>query len=105
MYNYFVFESRKTKERVIVKEIHNRMLKAFRMNNNVVVEGPIIDWRELNKMRRDENLRILARYISMSEVPAAVNFEVDNKGLKTTAVIIDEYWRKGNGNNLRKRYY
>ena len=105
MYNYFVFESRKTKERVIVKEIHNRMLKAFRMNNNVVVEGPLMDWRELNKMRRDENLRILARYISMSEVPAAVNFEVDNKGLKTTAVIIDEYWRKGNGNNLRKRYY
>ena len=105
MYNYFVFESRKTKERVIVKEIHNRMLKAFRMNNNVVVEGPIIDWRELNKMRRDENLRILARYISMSEVPAAVNFEVDNKGLKTTAVIIDEYWRKSNGNNLRKTYY
>lgn len=105
MYNYFVFESRKTKERVIVKEIHNRMLKAFRMNNNVVVEGPIIDWRELNKMRREENLRILARYVSMSEVPAAVNFEVDNKGLKTTAVIIDEYWRKGNGTNLRKRYY
>lgn len=105
MYNYFVFESRKTKERVIVKEIHNRMLKAFRMNNNVVVEGPIIDWRDLNKMRRDENLRILARYVSMSEVPAAVNFEVDNKGLKTTAVIIDEYWRKSNGPNLRKRYY
>lgn len=105
MYNYFVFESRKTKERVIVKEIHNRMLKAFRMNNNVVVEGPIIDWRELNKMRREENLRILARYVSMSEVPAAVNFEVDNKGLKTTAVIIDEYWRKSNGTNLRKGYY
>lgn len=77
MYNYFVFENGITKERVIVKQVHDKILRIFKLRNKVTV-GKIITFSELRRIRRDESLRYLGRYKSYSNEPAPINFESEN---------------------------
>lgn len=78
MYNYFVFRADKTKERIIVKEVTDRMLRIFRLKNNVPI-SMIINWKQLGYLSRRCGFKYIGRYTSYGSIPAPINFEDDYK--------------------------
>ena len=78
MNNFFVFESKKNKERIIIKPITDKLLMLYRLKR-CVVNGEMIDYVQLGEIRKQEELRCISSYKSYSEIPSGINFEYERR--------------------------
>lgn len=76
MNNYIVLESEKNKERFIMKPITDKLLMLYRVKRHVV-NGKMINYNQLDDVRRQEKLRCVGNYISYAAIPSEINFEYD----------------------------
>ena len=73
MNNYIVLESEKNNERFIMKPIANGLLMLYRVKRHVV-NGEMIDYKQLSEMEKQEKLRCIGNYVSYSTMPSEINF-------------------------------
>ena len=74
MNNFIILESEKNNERFIIKPIANRLLMLYRVKRHVV-NGEMIDYKQLSEIEKQEKLRYIGNYISYSAMPSEINFE------------------------------
>ena len=75
---YIVLESEKNKERFIMKPIANGLLMLYRVKRHVV-NGKMIDYKQLSEMEKQEKLRCIGNYVSYSTMPSEINFEYERR--------------------------
>ena len=78
MNNFIILESEKNNERFIMKPIANRLLMLYRVKRHVV-NGEMIDYKQLSKMEKQEKLRCIGNYLSYSTMPSEINFEYERR--------------------------
>lgn len=76
MNNFIILKSEKNNERFIIKPIASGLLMLYRVKRHVV-NGEIIDYKQLSKMEKQEKLRCVGNYISYSTMPSEINFEYE----------------------------
>ena len=76
MNNFIILESEKNNERFIIKPIANGLLMLYRVKRHVV-NGEMIDYKQLSEMNNQEKLRCVGNYISYSTMPSEINFEYE----------------------------
>ena len=76
MNNFIILESEKNNERFIMKPIANRLLMLYRVKRHIV-NGEMIDYKQLSEMKKQEKLRCIGNYISYSTMPSEINFEYE----------------------------
>lgn len=80
MNNFIVFESKKDKERVIIKPITDELLMLYRVKRHIV-NGEMMDYGQLGKIRKQEKLRCIGNYISYAVIPSEINFEYERRDI------------------------
>lgn len=80
MNNFIVLESEKNKERVIIKPIADKLLMLYRVKRHVV-NGEMMDYEQLGKIRKQEKLRCISNYISYAVMPGEINFEYERRDI------------------------
>lgn len=78
MNNFIILESKKNNEKFIIKPIANRLLMLYRVKRHVV-NGEMIDYKQLSEMEKQEKLRCIANYISYATMPSEINFEYERR--------------------------
>ena len=78
MNNFIILESEKNKERFIMKPIANGLLMLYRVKR-LVVNGEMIDYKQLSEIEKQEKLRCIGNYISYSTMPSEINFEYERR--------------------------
>ena len=76
MNNFIILESEKNNERFIMKPIANGLLMLYRVKRHVI-NGEMIDYKQLSEMEKQEKLRCVGNYISYSTIPSEINFEYE----------------------------
>ena len=77
--NYFIIlESEKNNERFIIKPIADKLLMLYRVKRRVV-NGEMIDYKQLSEIEKQEKLRCIGYYISYSTMPSEINFEYERR--------------------------
>lgn len=74
MNNFIILESEKNKERFIIKPIADKLLMLYRVKRHIV-NGEMMDYNQLGKIRKQEKLRCIGNYISYATMPSEINFE------------------------------
>lgn len=80
MNNFIVLESEKNKERFIMKPIANGLLMLYRVKRHVV-NGKMMDYGQLGKIRKQEKLRCIGNYVSYAVMPSEINFEYERRDI------------------------
>lgn len=80
MNNYIVFESEKNKERYIIKPIVDDLLMLYRVKRHIV-NGEMMDYNQLGKIRKQQKLRCIGNYVSYATMPSEINFEYERKDI------------------------
>ena len=78
MNNFIILESEKNNERFIMKPIANGLLMLYRVKRHVV-NGEMIDYKQLSEMEKQEKLRCIGNYLSYSTMPSEINFEYEER--------------------------
>ena len=78
MNNFIILESEKNNERFIMKSIANGLLMLYRVKRHVV-NGEMIDYKQLSEIEKQEKLRCISNYISHSTMPSEINFEYERR--------------------------
>ena len=78
MNNFIILESEKNNERFIIKPIANGLLMLYRVKRHVV-NGEMIDYKQLSEMEKQEKLRCIGNYISYATMPSEINFEYERR--------------------------
>ena len=78
MNNFIILESEKNNERFIMKPIANGLLMLYRVKRHVV-NGEMIDYKQLSEMEKQEKLRCVGNYLSYSTMPSEINFEYERR--------------------------
>lgn len=78
MNNFIILESEKNNKRFIIKPIANGLLMLYRVKRHVV-NGEMIDYKQLSEMEKQEKLRCIGNYISYSTIPSEINFEYERE--------------------------
>ena len=78
MNNFIILESEKNNERFIMKPIANGLLMLYRVKRHVV-NGEMIDYKQLSEMEKQEKLRCIGNYLSYSTMPSEINFEYERR--------------------------
>ena len=78
MNNFIILESEKNNERFIIKPIANGLLMLYRVKRHVV-NGEMIDYKQLSEMEKQEKLRCVGNYISYATMPSEINFEYERR--------------------------
>lgn len=76
MNNFIILESEKNNERFIIKPIANGLLMLYRVKRHVV-NGEMIDYKQLSEIEKQEKLRCIGNYLSYSTMPSEINFEYE----------------------------
>ena len=80
MNNFIILESEKNNERFIIKPIASGLLMLYRVKRHVV-NGEMIDYKQLSEMNNQEKLRCVGNYISYSTMPSEINFEYEREDI------------------------
>ena len=78
MNNFIILESEKNNERYIMKPIANGLLMLYRVKRHVV-NGEMIDYKQLSEIEKQEKLRCVGNYVSHSTMPSEINFEYERR--------------------------
>ena len=78
MNNFIILESEKNNERFIIKPIANGLLMLYRVKRHVV-NGEMIDYKQLSVIEKQEKLRCIGNYLSYSTMPSEINFEYEER--------------------------
>ena len=78
MNNFIILESEKNNERFIMKPIANGLLMLYRVRRHIV-NGEMIDYKQLSEMEKQEKLRCIGNYLSYSTMPSEINFEYEER--------------------------
>ena len=78
MNNFIILESEKNNERFIIKPIANGLLMLYKVKRHVV-NGEMIDYKQLSEIEKQEKLRCVGNYISYSTMPSEINFEYEER--------------------------
>ena len=78
MNNFIILESEKNNERFIIKPIANGLLMLYRVKRHVV-NGEMIDYKQLSEIEKQEKLRCIDNYVSYSTMPSEINFEYERR--------------------------
>ena len=78
MNNFIILESEKNNERFIIKPIANGLLMLYRVKRHVV-NGEMIDYKQLSEIEKQEKLRCIGNYVSYSLMPSEINFEYEKR--------------------------
>ena len=78
MNNFIILESEKNNERFIIKPIANGLLTLYRVKRHVV-NGEMIDYKQLSEIEKQEKLRCIGNYLSYSTMPSEINFEYERR--------------------------
>ena len=78
MNNFIILESEKNNERFIIKPIANGLLMLYRVKRHVV-NGIMIDYKQLSEIEKQEKLRCISNYLSYSTMPSEINFEYERR--------------------------
>ena len=78
MNNFIILESEKNNERFIIKPIANGLLMLYRVKRHVV-NGEMIDYKQLSEIEKQEKLRCIGNYLSYSTMPSEINFEYERR--------------------------
>ena len=78
MNNFIILESEKNNERYIMKPIANGLLMLYRVKRHVV-NGEMIDYKQLSEIEKQEKLRCIGNYVSHSTMPSEINFEYEKE--------------------------
>ena len=78
MNNFIILESEKNNERFIIKPIANGLLMLYRVKRHVV-NGIMIDYKQLSEIGKQEKLRYIGNYVSYSTMPSEINFEYERR--------------------------
>lgn len=78
MNNFIILESEKNNERFIIKPIANGLLMLYRVKRHVV-NGEMIDYKQLSEIEKQEKLRCVGNYISYAGMPSEINFEYERR--------------------------
>ena len=78
MNNFIILESEKNNERFIIKPIANGLLMLSRVKRHVV-NGEMIDYKQLSEIEKQEKLRCIGNYVSYSTMPSEINFEYERR--------------------------
>ena len=78
MNNFIILESEKNNERFIIKPIANGLLMLYRVKRHVV-NGEMIDYKQLSEIEKQEKLRCISNYVSYSTMPSEINFEYERR--------------------------
>ena len=78
MNNFIILESEKNNERYIMKPIANGLLMLYRVKRHVV-NGKMIDYKQLSEIEKQEKLRCIGNYVSYSTMPSEINFEYERR--------------------------
>lgn len=76
MNNFIILESEKNNERFIIKPIANGLLMLYRVKRHIV-NGEMIDYKQLSEIEKQEKLRCIGNYLSYSTMPSEINFEYE----------------------------
>lgn len=78
MNNFIILESEKNNERFIIKPITNGLLMLYRVKRHVV-NGEMINYKQLSEIEKQEKLRYIGNYVSYSTMPSEINFEYERR--------------------------
>ena len=78
MNNFIILESEKNNERFIIKPIPNGLLMLYRVKRHVV-NGEMINYKQLSEIEKQEKLRCIGNYLSYSTMPSEINFEYERR--------------------------
>ena len=78
MNNFIILESEKNNERFIIKPIPNGLLMLYRVKRHIV-NGEMIDYKQLSEIEKQEKLRCIGNYVSYSTMPSEINFEYERR--------------------------
>ena len=78
MNNFIILESEKNNERFIIKPIANGLLMLYRVKRHVV-NGEMIDYKQLSEIEKQEKLRCVGNYVSYATMPSEINFEYERR--------------------------
>ena len=78
MNNFIILESEKNNERFIMKPIANGLLMLYRVKRHIV-NGEMIDYKQLSEIEKQEKLRCIGNYLSYSTMPSEINFEYERR--------------------------
>ena len=78
MNNFIILESEKNNERFIIKPIANGLLMLYRVKRHVV-NGEMIDYKQLSEIEKQEKLRCIGNYVSYSTMPSEINFKTKRR--------------------------
>ena len=78
MNNFIILESEKNNERFIIKPIANGLLMLYRVKRHVV-NGEMINYKQLSEIEKQEKLRCIGNYVSYSTMPSEINFEYEER--------------------------
>ena len=78
MNNFIILESEKNNERFIIKPIANGLLMLYKVKRHVV-NGEMIDYKQLSEIEKQEKLRCIGNYLSYSTMPSEINFEYERR--------------------------
>ena len=78
MNNFIILESEKNNERFIIKPIANGLLMLYRVKRHVV-NGEMINYKQLSEIEKQEKLRCIGNYLSYSTMPSEINFEYERR--------------------------
>ena len=78
MNNFIILESEKNNERFIIKPIANGLLMLYKVKRHVV-NGEMIDYKQLSEIEKQEKLRCIGNYLSYSTMPSEINFEYEER--------------------------
>ena len=78
MNNFIILESEKNIKRYIMKPIANVLLMLYRVKRHVV-NGEMIDYKQLSEIEKQEKLRCVGNYVSHSTMPSEINFEYEER--------------------------
>ena len=78
MNNFIILESEKNNERYIMKPIANGLLMLYRVKRHIV-NGEMIDYKQLSEIEKQEKLRCIGNYVSYSTMPSEINFESERR--------------------------
>lgn len=78
MNNFIILESEKNNERFVIKPIANGLLMLYRVKRHVV-NGEMIDYKQLSEIEKQEKLRCVGNYVSYSTMPSEINFEYEKE--------------------------
>lgn len=78
MNNFIILESEKNNERFIIKPIANGLLMLYRVKRHIV-NGKMIDYKQLSEIEKQEKLRCIGNYVSYSTMPSEINFEYERR--------------------------